>query len=398
MPTELEQDRIEHRAEELAERIEARAEELAEVRSYAVSVDLLATARKLYRGRWLLLLTTAVGVAIGFAMALRAKPFYTAHAEFLPPKNADVLNPTPPSLFGGTDSSDVYLGLLASRTLQDDVIDHLGLMQVFNVSRHVDAEQTLAGMSAFGVSKNSLIDVNVTSGDPKLAAAIANTYLDALYRLNGEMLASGSIHRRGFFEAQLEDQRKQLELAESDLRQLQERTGVVSTASETASAAGATASLQAQIDAAQAQLAGLLAGATEQNPQVIAARRTIGQLQAELARQQAAGSSSGILGNRKLPEVTQQIADKQREVSLRNSTYEALVQQFERARLSAIDPGAQLQIVDLATVPEKKAGPARKQYLVYGFLLGLAAGLLWLFGVGPARRFYGILREPDAVR
>lgn len=394
----MDSERMETRAEQLAERIEARAEALADVRSYAVQVDLLGTARRIYRARWLLLLTTAVGLAVALVMALRAKPFYIAHAMFLPPKNTDVLNPTPASLFGGTDSSDVYLGLLTSRTLQDDVIAHLGLMKEFHVDTHVDAEERLAAMSGFGVSKNTLIDVSVTSGDPKLAAAIANMYMEALYRLNGEMLASGSVHRRGFFEAQLEDQKRALEAAEADLRKTQERTGVVLPTGEAQSALAATASLQAQIDSARAQLAGLLTGATESNPQVIVARRTIAQLEAQLARQQAAGSGSGLTGNRQLPQLTLELAEKQREVTLRTGTYEALVQQYERARLSAIDPGAQLQIVDMATVPEKKAGPARKQYLIYGVLWGLMAGLAWLFGRDPAVRFYRKLKQPDPVR
>ncbi len=364
---------------------------------YEVPVDLLATARRIYRAKLLLAGTTLIGTLVGLGLALRAKPFYSASAVFLPPRTTEVLGPTSASLFGSTDNSDIYLGLLQSRTLQDDVIAHLGLMQIYHATLHTDAEAALAGASSFSVTKNSLITVAVRASDPRLAADIANEYLSALYRLNGQMLKSGSLHRGEFLEQQVEEQRKSMLEAETELKRTQERTGINLPAGEASAALSATAALQAQIDSANARLAGLLTGATDSNPEVISARNEIRELQAELARQESSANGTGIAGNRRIPELTLELAQKSREVTLRDGVYQALVQQYERARLSAIDPGSQLQIVDLAVVPERKAGPARKQYLVYGFSLGLIAGLLFLFGYAPLRRFVRILRQPDTL-
>ncbi len=364
---------------------------------YEVPIDLLATARRIYRARFLLFGTTLAGLLIGLFMALRAKPFYVADAVFLPPRTTDVLGAGASTLFGSTDNSDIYLGLLQSRTLQEDVISHLNLMEVYHTTLHVDAEGMLAGASTFGVTKNSLITVSVRDGDPKRAAAIANEYLAALYRLNGEMLKSGSSHRGEFLQQQVTDERKSMLEAENDLRQTQERTGINLPAGEAQAALTNTVGLQTQIDGAKARLAGLLTGATENNPEVKAARNELNQLQAELAQQESSGVGVGIAGTRKIPALTLELAQKTREVALRDSIYQALVQQYERARLSAIDPGSQLQIVDLAVVPERKAGPARKQYLVYGFSIGLITGLLFLFGFSPLRRFIRILRQPDTL-
>ena len=365
---------------------------------YEVPIDLLATVRRIYRAKLLLACTTLAGLLIGLALALHAKPFYVASAVFLPPRSTDSLASSAGGLFGSTDNSDIYLGLLASRTLAEDIIEHLDLMQVYHVQLHVDAEKALAGASSFAETKNSLITVAVKAESPQLAADIANAYLDALYRLNGQMQESGSMHRREFLEQQVDDQRKAMLEAETDLKRTQESTGVTLPAGEAQAALSNTSSLQSQIDSAQARLAGLRTGATDNNPEVIAARNEINQLQAELAQQESAGSSQGIAGNRKVPELSLLLAQKTREVALRDGVYQALVQQYERARLSAIDPGAQLQIVDRAVPPERKAGPARKQYLVYGFLLGLMAGLLFLFGYAPSRRFVRILRQPESVR
>ncbi len=363
---------------------------------YEVPIDLLATVRRIYRAKLLLGATTLAGLLIGIFLGLRAKPFYTATAVFLPPRTTEVLAAGSASLFGGTDNSDVYLGLLQSRTLQDDVIARLGLKKVYGTTLNEDTERTLAGATGFGITKNSLINVSVTASDPRLAANIANAYLDALYRLNGQMLESGSIHRSQFLEEQVNDQRKLMLEAETDLKQTQEQLGVSLPTAEAQAALSNTSGLQGQIDSARARLAGLLTGATESNPEVITARNELNQLQSELA-QQSGGGTAGIAGNRRIPELTLELARKSREVTLRQGIYDALVQQYERARLSAIDPGSQLQIVDLAVVPERKSGPARKQYVVYGFSIGLIGGLLLLFGYTPLRRFIRILRQPDTL-
>ena len=364
---------------------------------YEVPIDLLATVRRIYRAKFLLLGTTAVGVLVGLGMALHAKPFYSASAVFLPPRTTDVVSGAAASLFSSTDNSDVYLGLLQSRTIQDDIIAHLDLANVYHTKSPQDTETTLAGNSSFAVTKNSLITVTVTASQPRLAADIANMYLEALYRLNGQMLESGSNHRRGFLEQQVADQRKAMLQAENELKDVQERTGVNSPVSEAAVALSNTASLQSQIEGARARLAGLLTGATEGNPEVKAARNEINQLEASLAQQESAGAGIGIAGTRKIPALTLELAEKTREVTLRDSVYQALVQQYERARLAAIDPGSELQVVDFAVTPERKAGPARKQYIVYGFSSGLIAGLLFLFGYAPLRRFIRILRQPDTL-
>ena len=70
--------------------------------------------------------------------------------------------------------------------------------------------------------------------------------------------------------------------------------------------------------------------------------------------------------------------EKEREVKLRESVYNALVGQYEKARLAASDPGPQLQVVDHAVVPERKSGPPRTLIVVGGVFLGLIFGVAWL--------------------
>ncbi len=361
--------------------------------------DLLATARRIIRGRWKILLCGLVGGLVGVALALTSHPFYIATAVFLPPRNTDL------SAAGGSlgsivsgESSDVYLGMLTSRSVADDVIDNLHLMKEFGAQTRTDARNALALASSFYVSKNAMIVVNVTSGKPALAAAIANEYLESLFRLNGQMVSSGYGYRRIFFEQQLAQQKKILNEAEAALRQTEESTGVILPQGEAQAGLNATAQLQAQIGNAEANLAALLTGSTDQNPEVIRARSELAQLRGQLARQQATlPRGPGIASNGRLPALSLEYTQKARAVRLEESEYDALVQRFESARLASIDPGPQLQIVDRAIVPERKAGPSRRNIAAAGLLLGLLAGFLYVLAAGPLRRLFHLLREPESA-
>lgn len=327
-----------------------------------------------------LALCAIAGLSLAIIAALVIKPWYTAEAVFLAPK-PEVSSAEPfAALLGANDASDSYLGMLTSRTVADEVVDRLNLVGVYKSKLKTDARVVLARNSKFTVNKNSLISVSVTDSDPLLAAAIANAYLESLYRLNGQMVRSASDHRRAFFEEQLATQKAALAAAEADLKATQQKTGVVLPTNQAQANLTANAQLQAQISAVQTRLAGLLSGATEQNPQVVEARSQLRQLETQLANQQSARMqhAGGLATTRQLPELVLENLEMERGVKLREAVYDALVAQYEKARLAAADPGPQLQIVDHAIVPERKSGPPRTLIVIGGLILGLVFGVAWL--------------------
>lgn len=358
-----------------------------------VPIDLNTLVRTIYRNRWRIGLASLAGLTLGILLALMLPLYYEGNAVFLPPKETDMLafSQSPGSassllMGGGTSKSDVYLGLLGSRTVADMVIDGNDLMKEYKAKRRIDAEIQLAGASTFKVSKNSLIQVSVKARTPQLAAKLTNAYLDALFQLNGQMATSGSAFRKKFFEEQLEDERHALDEAETQLKNVQQSSGVVLPSGEAMAGINATADLQAQIGYAETEVAALTSGGTEQNPEVIQQRRKIAQLRAELARQQADEHSKGLASNYSLPGLTLAYEQKAREVKLRSALYDAMVKQYEQARLSSIDPGPQLQVVDRAVAPEQKAGPHRTFLALAGLILGLLASIVYFAAAEPFQR------------
>jgi len=368
-----------------------------------VTLNVVDLVRRIETGKRLILLCSLGGLLLGLALALLTHPWYQAEAVFLPPETPDLGTlPTSPTsaLFMKQDPTDVYLGLLASRSVADDVIDHVGLMKSLHAKLRTDARASLSRLSKFTVSKNQLISVQIKMTDPVLAAAVANAYLDALYRLNGQMVSSSSSHREAFFEEQLAAEKEILAKAETDLKTTEERIGIVSPEGEAQAGLFVTSQLQAQIGEAETRLAGLKAGATEQNPQVIEARSQLGELKGLLARVQASSTArrpgGGIASTRELPGLSLEYLRKQRELKLRESVYSGLTQQYERAKLAATDPGPQLKIVDRAIVAERKSGPPRTLYTAGGLVLGFLASIGYLLLSAPVRRLSQSYRATSA--
>jgi tyrosine-protein kinase Etk/Wzc len=345
--------------------------------------NLVRTIRRVLLGRRILLAYAFSGLILGAVIAFVWPQWYTAEAVFLPPQLTETSNTSSPSsLLLQQDPSDRYLGMLGSRSVADDVIDHVGLVAIYRAKTRSDARAALAKHSKFTVSKNSLISVEVTASEAKLAAAIANAYLDALYHLNGSMVASASSYRREFFEGQMESQKKELADAELALKQAEEKTGIVLPEGEAQAGLKATADLQAAIGRQEAELSALLVGATEDNPRVVQARAQLAALHAQLVRQQsnskAPNPGAGLASSSELPGLTLEYMRKMRDVKLNETLYDLLATQFEKARIASFDPGPQLQIVDRAVVAEGKAGPPRRLIIIVGFASGFVAGLLYL--------------------
>jgi uncharacterized protein involved in exopolysaccharide biosynthesis len=358
-----------------------------------VEFNLVAVVHRVLRGKYVLISTTILGAVIGVLVAHFTKPWYFSQSQFLPPRYTDSSgSPSALLLGGGTDASDLYLGLLVSRSVQDDVVDHLGLKAAYHTRSQAAARSFLQKNSFFGVGRNSLVFVTVKAENPQLAANIANAYLEALYRLNGTMVASSSDARRAFFQQQLKEQRADLDKAELALKETEEKTGTVLLGGEAQAGLQTAVQLQSQIDSADERLAGLLVSETDQNPQVIQARAQIAQLRDQLARQQQDDNakSLGIPSNNRYPGLTLEFEEKQRDVKQAEDAYEGLMQQYGRARLASIDPGPQLEVVDRAVPPEGPAGPNRQSLMQYGAIGGFFCGLLYLLFFDPFRRLLRI--------
>jgi tyrosine-protein kinase Etk/Wzc len=337
-----------------------------------------------------ILVTAALAALLVFVVM---KPMYTAEAIFLPPQSApgsaiSQLSSQLGSLgmigsFSGLKSpGDVYLGILGSRTIADNLIRRFELQRVYKIAKVSDTEKKLKARSSFVAGKDTLITISVEDHDPKRAADLANGYLDALYEQNGRLALTEASQRRLFFEEQLEREKNALADAEVELKKTQEQTGLIAPLGQAQVEIDAIAQVRAQISSRQIELSALKQAATNQNPEVIRLQTEIDGLEQQLQKLQndsgTRQSGNVLQATAKVPALALEYVRKQREVKYREILFELIAKQYESARLDESREAPLLQVVDRAIIPDKKSGPPRTLILVGSCLLGACLGVSWV--------------------
>ena len=313
---------------------------------------------------------------IGTLITFSIQPLFEATATLLP-KQTKEESGSLASIFAAKGPGEVYLGLLASRTIADQVIDNANLMLAYKVKSRQTARAILAANSKFTSGSDTLIKIRVKNPDAQRAAIIANAYLDALQNIQESMALFQSKLSRDFFEKQLDDEREQLTAAEQKLEKVQESSGLVQMDAQTQLGLTAIANARAEITSLRVQLAALLQSSTEQNPQVARLRSQISQMEAQSHKLES-GSSHGNFGAalpaQKMPEANLEYLRSLRDVRYHETLLSSLSSQYENARLSEAYSANEFQIVDRAIVPEGRAWPPRILFLILSLLAGLIIG------------------------
>jgi uncharacterized protein involved in exopolysaccharide biosynthesis len=342
-------------------------------------IDLFAVTVTLVSEWRLGLVTWFVMCVVLTVLIFSLKPQYQATATLLPQEGRASGDNFLASLFTNHGPGPLYTGLLASRTVQEDVIERAHLMPIFHTTSLERAREILNEKSNFTVTPDSLVEITVRDGNAQDAARIANGYLDSLADLNKSMAVQQSLQTEEVFHSQLDHERQELATSEQTLAQTQKQTGLVSPEAQTSIGLNAIAAIRSEITNRQVQLTALLQGETEQNPQVETLRSQIARLQAqEHQMEQGVRSPVGAAPPAgEMPQTNLDILRAQREVKYHDALVNSLTSQFETMSLNEAFAQSAFQVVDRAVPPEHKAWPPRRPFflaaVVFGAIVGLGA-------------------------
>jgi len=159
-------------------------------------------------------------------------------------------------LIGGVSgsTSGSYLAILKSRSAAEYVVNKLRLDEVYKSETKQQAVNKLQKAVKINDTKDNTIEITAEANNPKLAADIANTYINALESINSRFMVSSSQRERVFIERRLADTKKLLEEAESRLKDFEERYKLVSIDDETKALIDNMANIQSQRELSQIEL------------------------------------------------------------------------------------------------------------------------------------------------
>jgi uncharacterized protein involved in exopolysaccharide biosynthesis len=154
--------------------------------------------------------------------------------------------------------------------------------------------------------------------------------------------------RRAFFEEQLDATRERLAQAQAALQG--SGVGAGTLRADPRAATTGYARVQAEVVAAEVQLATLRGIFGESAQEVRQAQATLAALRAQLARVERSEATDRADAG---------YVDKYREFKYQEMLFELLARQYEAARVDEAREGTMVQVVDTALPPEKKSRPRR---------------------------------------
>ena len=294
-------------------------------------------------------------------------------------------------VLGLKTSSDLFIGILQSRTVEDDLVNKFDLRKVYWDRRMEDARDDLAKRTDVSADRKSgIITIKITDHNPQRAAAMGREYVDQLNWVLTNLNTSSAHRERVFLEERLKQVKADLEVAEKNFSQFSSKNATLDMKEQGIAMVSAAATLEGQLVAAQTQLQGLKQIYSDNNVRVRSIQARIDELKRQLQRiggktgTEADGSGQYVDSLyptiRKLPLLGVNFADLYRETRVQEATYEMLTQEYELARVEEAKELPSVKVLDQPDIPGKRSFPPRLIIVIGGALLGIVGAVVFVLG------------------
>ena len=279
----------------------------------------------------------------------------------------------------GKSSTDAWVGILESNSVRDGIIKRFGLREAYGKDTIEDTRKELGGNISVVNTKEDVVVITVEDEDPRKAAAMANAFVDELDRINRDAVMTSGKSTRLFVEKRLVETKGELTRIEDGIRAFQMANKALKLDDQSAAIIESFGDLRGRLAAKEVELQVLRSYATDSNPQVQTIRAEIGGLRRQLTDAQEGTLSDTFIPTNRIPDLSLQYARLLRDAKVQETLFELLTQQYELARIQEAKDSPTIQVLDLATVPEKKSGPKRGLIVALATLSALVLTSIWAF-------------------
>ena len=363
----------------------------------------IARLRLLWIRRGFLRRIAGIGLVVATIIAVVIPRQFTSTARLMPPDQGSTqgaammaaladredgaLSTLAASALGMKTTGDLFVGVLTSDTVRDDVLQKFSLLKLYHDSYLEDARKDLArhtGISAD--AKSGIITVAVTDHDPTRAAAMAQEYINELNWVVNNLSTSAAHRERVFLDQRLEQVKSTLEADEKQFSQFSSQRGAIDIAEQGKAMVTAAATLQGQLIAAQSELEGLRQVYTNNNVRVRSLQARVDDLHKALEKIGGRGTDENSSAPeiypslRQLPLLGVQYADLLRSTKVQEAVFEALTQEDELAKVEEAKETPNVRVLDPPEVPQKKSSPPRLLIIAIGPIFGLCFAAAFVLG------------------
>jgi uncharacterized protein involved in exopolysaccharide biosynthesis len=292
-----------------------------------------------------------------------------------------------------TPQRDIFVSILKSRTMAEDVVQRFDLQARYEAPFLSDAIRRLSGLTTITLAKDGMISVKVQETDPHLAAEIANFYVVNLDQMLSRFATTEATKQRVFIADRLIETERELRGAEETLRHFQEINKVIALQEQARGAVETAAQLKGEIMASEVQLEVMRKFATDANPEVVKIKQRIQEMKRHLGQMQFGKGWVLPAENRnpgeprheihipfaQVPELGLELARLMRDVKVQETVYSLLTQQLEQAKIAEARDMPTVQALDTAVPADRKSKPKIKFNMAVAGITSLFVGILLAF-------------------
>lgn len=354
----------------------------------------LLSTRKKYILIFTLSVTILTFILVYFVLPLR----YSAKVTILPP-DEDQFGAFPGlaegqealSMFGlktGSSNSQLYAFVLESRIASEFVIKKCNLVEYFGVRDSVEALLIIEQLINSQVTKEGVIEFSIEFKTPYFArfsdekdsvrhfsARVANTYVEALDKINKNKLNLKARRTREFLDSQILETKKQLASAEESLKNFQTKHKAISLTDQLSASIENAAKVKSELTSLQIQLKTLEYNFNPSSEAISSIKAKISILEKEYEK-----LTSGIEGKTdylpsfgNMPEVMTDLARLTRDVKILNEVYLMLEKQLFKEKIQENKDVSTVEVLDPAIPPIRTEGP---RVIVSTFIGGIFGFIL----------------------
>jgi uncharacterized protein involved in exopolysaccharide biosynthesis len=281
--------------------------------------------------------------------------------------------------FGIRNPNDLYIGMLKSRTVADNLITRFDLNKVYQQELQSDARKVLEGNTLIIAGRDGIITIDVDDRDPRRAAELANAYVDELMKLTKVLAVTEASQRRLFFERQLVQAKDNLTATEMAARQGLQKGGLAQVDAQGRSMIEVTARLRAQISVKEVQIGSMRTFAAEGNPELQRTQEELQALKRELVRIEGSSPVTAVGKGEVVGTSGLDNLSRLRDVKYYEFLYELLAKQYELAKIDEAKDATIVQVMDRAIEPDRKSKPRRSLIVLLSILVAVFVSIFWAF-------------------
>jgi uncharacterized protein involved in exopolysaccharide biosynthesis len=355
----------------------------------------------LWQRRRFLTMATGVGILLAIGYSLRIPNEYESTAQLMPPDQQSLSSESLLSTLTGSGSvasvgglistktpGAVFIGILNSHTVQDDLINRFDLRRIYHCQFYIDCREKLTALTTIKeIPSSGIIDITVIDRDRYRARDLTEAYVEELDKLVNSLSTSSARREREFLEQRLTSIKADLDASSRALSQFSSRNATINPQNQGQSLLESAARLENDLVTARSELSGLKAQYTDDNVRVREARARIDELQSQLRMM---GSSSNEKDSvtldpgqiypsiRQLPILGVTYSDLSRQLTMQEGIYEVLTRQYELAKVEEAKEIPPVKVLDEPEVAERKSRPHRLIIVILATLVSGFAGMIWI--------------------